>query len=148
MELCAHAWTAPGLGSEMGSYAASYRPFFEGLFMAPHVTRQAMMSAEFCSSVFKILGFSVTPEPGHLRTDLITAITLDTEENMCRFAEAVQSWSPVDSDATPIPRSHAGICRSYYHGCRYFCSGVNHRNVGRWSGASSIHYVFSRRTCI
>ena len=103
VELCAHAWTAPGLGSEMGSYAASYRPFFEGLFMAPHVTRQAMMSAEFCSSVFKILGFSVTPEPGHLRTDLITAITLDTEENMCRFAEAVQSWSPVDSDATPIP---------------------------------------------
>ena len=71
--------------------------------MAPHVTRQAMMSAEFCSSVFEILGFSVTPEPGHLRTDLITAITLDTEENMCRFAEAVQSWSPVDSDATPIP---------------------------------------------
>ena len=103
VELCAHAWTAPGLGSEMGSYAASYRPFFEGLFMAPHVTRQAMMSAEFCSSVFEILGFSVTPEPGHLRTDLITAITLDTEENMCRFAEAVQSWSPVDSDATPIP---------------------------------------------
>ena len=103
VELCAHAWTDPGLGSEMGSYAASYRPFFEGLFMAPHVTRQAMMSAEFCSSVFKILGFSVTPEPGHLRTDLITAITLDTEENMCRFAEAVQSWSPVDSDATPIP---------------------------------------------
>jgi Aluminium resistance protein len=54
----------------------------------------------------------------------------------CRF------WCNTDS------RSHAGICRSYYHGCRYFCAGVNHRNVGRWSGASSIHYVFSRRTCI
>lgn len=103
VELCSHTWTAPGLGAEMGSYAASYRPFFEGLFMAPHVTRQAMMSAEFCAAVFEILGFQVTPDPGHLRTDLITAITLDTEENMCSFAEAIQNWSPVDAYATPVP---------------------------------------------
>lgn len=103
VELCSHVLTAPGLGNEMGSYAASYRPFFEGLFLAPHMTRQAMMSAEFCAAVFKLLGFAVTPEPGHLRTDLITAVTLNSEQNMCRFAEAVQSWSPVDSDATPVP---------------------------------------------
>ena len=140
VELCAHAWAAPGLGSEMGSYAASYRPFFEGLFMAPHVTRQAMMSAEFCSSVFKILGFSVTPEPGHLRTDLITAITLDTEENMCRFAEAVQSWSPVDSDATPIPGPMPGYVDPIIMAAGTFVQGSTIE--------MSIHYVFSRRTCI
>ena len=103
VELCSYVWTAPGLGGEMGSYAASYRPFFEGLFLAPHITRQAVMSAEFCAAVFKLLGFPVTPEPGHLRTDLITAVTLNSEENMCHFAEAVQNWSPVDSDATPVP---------------------------------------------
>ncbi len=108
VELCAHTWTAPGLGAEMGSYAASYRPFFEGLFMAPHVTRQAMMSAEFCAAVFKIIGFDVTPEPGHVRTDLITAVTLGSEENMCRFGEAIQSRSPVDSDVTPIPGAMPG----------------------------------------
>ncbi len=49
-----------------------------------------MMSAEFCAAVFKVLGFDVVPEPSHLRTDLITAITLGSEENMCSFAEAVQ----------------------------------------------------------
>lgn len=103
VELCSYVLTAPGLGGEMGSYAASYQPFFQGLFEAPHITRQAMMSAEFCAAVFKLLGFTVTPEPGHLRTDLITAVTLNSEENMCRFAEAIQSWSPVDSDATPVP---------------------------------------------
>ena len=103
VELCSYVWTAPGLGAEMGSYAASYRPFFDGLFLAPHITRQAMMSAEFCAAVFKVLGFDVVPEPGHLRTDLITAITLGSEENMCSFAEAVQNWSPVDSDAVPVP---------------------------------------------
>lgn len=103
VDLCAQEWTAPGLGAEMGSYAASYRPFFEGLFMAPHVTRQAMMSAEFAAAVFSALGFAVAPLPGHLRSDLITAITLNSKKNMCLFAEALQSWSPVDSDATPIP---------------------------------------------
>lgn len=103
VDLCAQELTAPGLGGEMGSYAASYRPFFQGLFLAPHMTRQAMMGAEFAAAVFTKLGFRVSPEPGHLRSDLITAIDLDSEKNMCLFAEAVQSWSPVDSNAKPIP---------------------------------------------
>lgn len=103
VDRCAQELTAPGLGGEMGSYAASYRPFFQGLFMAPHITRQAVMGAEFAAEVFSRLGFHVSPEPGHLRSDLITAIELDSEKNMCLFAEAIQSWSPVDSNAKPIP---------------------------------------------
>lgn len=103
VDCCAQELTAPGLGGEMGSYAASYRPFFQGLFMAPHITRQAVMGAEFAAEVFSRLGFHVSPEPGHLRSDLITAIELDSEKNMCLFAEAIQSWSPVDSNAKPIP---------------------------------------------
>ncbi len=108
VELCAHVLTAPGLGNEMGSYAGGYQSFFQGLFLAPHITRQAMMSAEFCAAVFKELGFTVTPEPGHLRTDLITAVTLKTENNMCHFAKAIQNWSPVDSDVTPLPDAMPG----------------------------------------
>lgn len=103
VDRCAQELTAPGLGAEMGSYAASYQPFFQGFFMAPHITRQAVMGAEFASAVFTKLGFHVSPEPGHLRTDLITAIELGSEKNMCLFAEALQSWSPVDSNATPVP---------------------------------------------
>lgn len=103
VDRCAQELTAPGLGGEMGSYAASYRPFFQGLFMAPHITRQSVMGAEFAAEVFSRLGFHVSPEPGHLRSDLITAIELDSEKNMCLFAEAIQSWSPVDSNAKPIP---------------------------------------------
>lgn len=103
VDRCAQELTAPGLGAEMGSYAASYQPFFQGLFMAPHITRQAVMGAEFASAVFTKLGFHVSPVPGHLRTDLITAIELGSEKNMCLFVEALQSWSPVDSNATPVP---------------------------------------------
>lgn len=103
VDRCAQELTAPGLGGEMGSYAASYRPFFQGLFLAPHMTCQAVMGAEYASMVFAKLGCHVSPEPGHLRSDLITAIELGSEKNMCLFAEAIQSWSPVDSTAKPIP---------------------------------------------
>lgn len=103
VDRCAQELTAPGLGAEMGSYAASYRPFFQGLFLAPHITRQAVMGAELAAAVFTKLGFRVSPAPGHLRSDLITAIELDSERNMCLFAEALQSWSPVDSNARPVP---------------------------------------------
>lgn len=103
VELCAQEMTAPGLGGEMGSYAAGYRAFFEGLFMAPHITRQAVMTAEYAGTVFDLLHFKVSPAPGHLRTDLITAIELGSEENMRLFGEAIQSWSPVDSYVQPVP---------------------------------------------
>ena len=103
VNLCAQEMTAPGLGGEMGSYAAGYRSFFEGLFMAPHVTRQAVMTAEYAGTVFDLLHFKVSPAPGHLRTDLITAIELGSEENMRLFGEAIQSWSPVDSYVQPVP---------------------------------------------
>ncbi len=103
VDLCAQELTAPGLGAEMGSYAGSYRPYFQGLFMAPHITCQAVMTAELASAVFTALGYPVSPAPGHLRTDLITAITLGNERNMCLFAEAVQENSPVDSYVRPIP---------------------------------------------
>lgn len=103
VDRCAQEWTAPGLGGEMGSYAGGYRPFFQGLFMAPHVVRQAVMSAEFTAAVFELMGFRVSPAPGHPRSDLITAVELGSEKNMRLFAEALQNWSPVDSSAVPVP---------------------------------------------
>ena len=45
--------TAPGLGDELGSYAAGYRLFFQGFFMAPHVTAQAIKGAVFAAAVFE-----------------------------------------------------------------------------------------------
>ena len=42
IERIAGRLTAPGLGREVGSYEASYRPFYQGLFMAPHTVAQAL----------------------------------------------------------------------------------------------------------
>ena len=92
--------TAPGLGDELGSYAAGYRLFFQGFFMAPHVTAQAIKGAVFAAAVFAQLGFKVSPLPEEERYDLI--------QNMCLFCQGIQSFSPVDAHVTPIPDDMPG----------------------------------------
>ena len=62
VEKAADYLTAPGLGDELGSYTPGYRLFFQGLFMAPHVTAQAIKGAVFAAAVFARLGFDVAPK--------------------------------------------------------------------------------------
>lgn len=100
--------TAPGLGSELGSYAAGYRLFFQGFFMAPHVTAQAIKGAVFAAAVFSRMGFTVSPLPDETRCDLIQTIYLENEKNMCLFCQGIQSFSPVDAHVTPIPDDMPG----------------------------------------
>ncbi|WP_289001191.1 methionine gamma-lyase family protein [uncultured Megasphaera sp.] len=100
--------TAPGLGGELGSYAYGYRLFFQGLFMAPHVTAQAIKGAVFAAAVFDRLGFKVSPSYETPRSDLIQTIFLENEKNMCLFAQGIQTFSPVDAHVTPIPDDMPG----------------------------------------
>ena len=52
IERIAYRLTAPGIGLEVGSYAASYQPFYQGLFMAPHTVAQAIKTACLAARVF------------------------------------------------------------------------------------------------
>lgn len=95
--------TAPGIGREEGSYAASYRPFYQGLFMAPHTVMQAVKTAVLSARVFELLGMVSTPAYNAVRADIIQAIQLGSEEAMVAFCRGIQAASPVDSDAAPEP---------------------------------------------
>ena len=95
--------TAPGLGRELGSYAASYRPFYQGLFMAPHTVGQALKTALLASRVFDNLGFETTPSSTETRADIIQAIKMNTPERLVAFCQGLQTASPVDSMALPEP---------------------------------------------
>lgn len=108
VDAAADQLTAPGLGDELGSYAAGYRLFFQGFFMAPHVTAQAIKGAVFAAAVFKKLGFEVSPAVQDPRVDLIQTIYLKNEQNMCLFCQGIQSFSPVDAHVTPIPGDMPG----------------------------------------
>jgi cystathionine beta-lyase family protein involved in aluminum resistance len=103
IDLIAHRLTAPGLGTEVGSYTDGYRNFFQGLFYAPHTTAQALKGALLFGGVFRRLGYKVLPDGGGEAGDIICSIRFDAPDELVRFCQAVQASSPVDSFAVPEP---------------------------------------------
>lgn len=103
IERIAGRLTAPGLGREIGSYEASYRPFYQGLFMAPHTVAQALKTALLASRIFEKLGLETTPPSSEKRADIIQAIRMQTPERLVSFCQGIQTASPVDSMAMPEP---------------------------------------------
>lgn len=95
--------TVPGCGKEIGSYAASYRPFYQGLFMAPHTTAQCQKCAILFSALFEKLGLETLPHVDDTRSDIIQSVKFGTKEDMVAFIQAVQSAAPIDSFVVPEP---------------------------------------------
>lgn len=103
IELVAERLTVPGIGREVGSYAASYAPFYQGLFLAPHVVAGCLKGAILASRVFEKLGFDVLPKWDESREDIIQAVRFFQQEPLISFCRSIQKASPVDSFATPEP---------------------------------------------
>ncbi|NLT96900.1 MAG: hypothetical protein GXW96_01875 [Christensenellaceae bacterium] len=95
--------TCPGLGSEVGSYEASYRPFFQGLFMAPHVVGEALKGSVLAARVFEELGFDVFPAHDAKRSDITQSIRLGDESLLLAYTKGIQKAAAIDSHAVPIP---------------------------------------------
>ncbi len=108
VDLVAYRMTSPGIGAEVGSYAASYQPFYQGLFMAPHVTAQAIKCSALASKLFADMGYAVEPAFDASRNDIIQAIRFEEADKLIAFVRAVQAVSPVDSYVTPEAWSMPG----------------------------------------
>lgn len=103
IEAVAFRQTVPGCGKEIGSYAASYRPFYQGLFMAPHTVLQCMKCAILFAALFEELQYQTLPSVDDERSDIIQSVQFRTSEEMIAFTQAVQSAAPVDSFVVPEP---------------------------------------------
>ena len=121
------AWrlTAPGIGLEVGSYAAGYQPFYQGLFMAPHTVAQALKTAVLTARVFENLGLATTPPADEVRSDIIQAIRMETPERLIRFCQGIQMASPVDSMALPEPWAMPGYTDEVIMAAGTFVSGAS-----------------------
>ena len=95
--------TCPGLGSEIGSYEASYRSFFQGLFMAPHVVGEALKGSILSAKVFEMLSYEVFPDSSTLRSDITQSIRLGDEQLLLAYTRGIQKAAPIDSRAVPEP---------------------------------------------
>ena len=90
IEKISHRFTAPGVGSEIGSYAQSYLPFFQGLFMAPHIVCQALMGVALIAEVMKGKGYEIFPDSGDERYDITQSVVFHSEEKMTAFIRGIQ----------------------------------------------------------
>ncbi|MGN1021113.1 MAG: aminotransferase class I/II-fold pyridoxal phosphate-dependent enzyme [Aristaeellaceae bacterium] len=121
----AYRLTAPGIGLEVGSYAASYQPFYQGLFMAPHTVAQALKTACLAARVFEELGMQTTPPAAQPRADIIQAIQMGTPERLVAFCQGIQMASPIDSMALPEPWDMPGYTDQVVMAAGTFVAGAS-----------------------
>jgi len=97
VEQAAFRLTIPGIGGECGSTFGVMRSFYQGLFLAPHVTMEAVKGAIFCSRIMELAGFEVLPKYTDKRSDIIQAIKFNDKEKLIKFCKGIQYGSPIDS---------------------------------------------------
>lgn len=108
VENASYKLTAPGIGGECGCTMGQNRLLYQGLFMAPHTTAQALKTAIFCAKVTELLGYEVSPKAEEPRYDIIQTIAFGAPDPLRRFCEGIQAGAPVDSFVTPEPWAMPG----------------------------------------
>ncbi len=100
--------TCPGIGSNAGINFGLGRLILQGLFLAPQMVTESLNSADLISAVFQRMKFSVLPEPGSYRSDIIQAIQLKSPQLVQNICQSFQNSSPIDSFLNVIPASMNG----------------------------------------
>ncbi len=101
IENAAYRLTSPGLGKEVGASLQTLNPFYQGLFLAPGVTANALKSAVFAANIYEKLGFPVVPDSIESRHDIIQAVTFGDPEGVIAFCQGIQQAAAVDGHVTP-----------------------------------------------
>lgn len=95
--------TVPGIGKECGATLGNNRTLYQGLFLAPHVTAQAVKTALFAARMMELLGYKTSPSSAQTRYDIIQMIHFGAPDPLKRFCRGIQLGAPVDSYVTPEP---------------------------------------------
>lgn len=108
VELCAERLTLPGEGSEVGPSLGANKDLLKGLFFAPSVVASSLKVATLTSKVMEKLGYNVEPKYDEKRADIVQNIIFNDRELLIKYCQGIQSGSPIDSNALPIPTEMPG----------------------------------------
>ena len=103
IERCSSLLSSPGIGKEGGAQISFKRNAFLGLFLSPHIVGEALKGITLSSKVLEDIGFRVFPKWNEERGDIILGIEFGEREKLMKFAQLVQNYSPIDSDAILEP---------------------------------------------
>ena len=123
VENAAYRLTSPGLGKEVGASLGILSAFYEGLFLAPTVTANALKGAIFAANIYERLGFPVIPNGTEERHDIIQAVTFGSPEGVIEFCKGIQAAASVDSFVTPEPWDMPGYDAQVIMAAGAFVSG-------------------------
>ncbi len=123
VENAAYRLTSPGLGKEVGASLGILSSFYEGLFLAPIVTANALKGAVFAANIYEQLGFPVVPDGSESRHDIIQAVTFGCPEGVIAFCQGIQAAASVDSFVTPEPWDMPGYDSQVIMAAGAFVSG-------------------------
>ncbi len=125
VELCAYRLTCVGMGKEVGCTLDMNREMFQGLYLAPDITANALKTAAFAAELFTLLGFTCTPRAGEPRGDIVTALQLRNAENLVAFCQGIQKGSPVDAYVVPEPWDMPGYSSQVIMAAGAFTMGAS-----------------------
>lgn len=123
IENAAYRLTSPGLGKEVGASLQALPSFYQGLFLSPSVTANALKSAVFAANLYERLGFEVVPDGKESRHDIIQAVTFGNPEGVIAFCQGIQQAAPVDGHVTPEPWDMPGYDSPVIMAAGAFVSG-------------------------
>lgn len=123
VENAAYRLTSPGLGKEVGASLGILSSFYQGLFLAPTVTANALKGAVFAANIYEKIGFPVIPDGQESRHDIIQAVTFGSPEGVIAFCQGIQAAASVDSFVTPEPWDMPGYDSPVIMAAGAFVSG-------------------------
>lgn len=103
IELVAERLTLPGEGREVGPSLGINRSLYQGLFMAPSVVASSLKTAVLTAYLAEKMGYKVEPRYNSLRADIVQSIIFENKDDLIKYCQGIQKYSPIDSFSTCYP---------------------------------------------
>ena len=108
IELVAERLTLPGEGREVGPSLGINRNLYQGLFMAPSVVAASLKTAVLTAYIAEKMGYKVEPRYNANRADIVQSIIFENKEDLIKYCQGIQKYSPIDSFSTCYPAPMPG----------------------------------------
>lgn len=108
IELVAERLTLPGEGREVGPSLGINRSLYQGLFLAPSVVAASLKTAVLTAYIAEKMGYKVEPRYNSLRTDIVQSIIFENKDDLIKYCQGIQKYSPIDSFSTCYPAPMPG----------------------------------------
>ena len=101
--LCAERLNVAGEAKEVGPSLGMNKELLLGLYMAPSVVISALKTATLTSYLLEKINYEVEPKYNEERADIVQNIIFHDKNKLIKYCQAIQEFSPIDSNITPIP---------------------------------------------